>query len=169
AATGLPLRVQVLAVDSASPAVDVGFTDLNLATPADSNFTFTAPPGATVREVTSPDELLQGADPGGHQWSGHRDGGGHQGDTPAPPPAPDGAPPVRPRVLGTGWDSVVALGQAPAALAALGRPVSGPWGSGHLVTTTLVDALVLDDGTTLVGLVRPERLQAAAAELRGGS
>jgi hypothetical protein len=34
-----------------------------------------------------------------------------------------------------------------------------------LVTSTLADALVLDNGTVLVGMVGPDRLEAAVAEL----
>jgi hypothetical protein len=37
------------------------------------------------------------------------------------------------------------------------------------VSTTLVNALVLDDGTALVGAVTPERLQAAVGEYRATS
>jgi hypothetical protein len=69
-------------------------------------------------------------------------------------------------VLGTGWDAVLAIPNGPSMLASVGRPVSGTWGSGKLVTSTLADALVLDNGTVLVGMVGPDRLQAAVAELR---
>jgi len=170
AATSLPLRVQVLAKDSGTPALDVGFTSVDFSAQPDAAFGFTAPPGAKIVEATSPEQLVFGpADTG--TGEGHR---GHKGADkaapapPAPPVAP-GAPEAKTRVLGTGWDAVVAIPNGPAMLAQLGRPVSGAWGSGRLVTSTLADALVLEDGTVLVGMVGPDRLEAAVAELRAGS
>ncbi|MEP7025651.1 MAG: hypothetical protein ABJB47_17990 [Actinomycetota bacterium] len=51
AATHLPLRVQVTARGSASPAFSAGYTAISFAAPAASNFTFTPPPGAKVKNV----------------------------------------------------------------------------------------------------------------------
>ena len=56
----LPLRVQIFARGSSSPAFQVGFTSLQFGTPAASNFAFTAPSGAKVKTVTVP----AGAAPG---------------------------------------------------------------------------------------------------------
>jgi hypothetical protein len=50
----LPLRLQVFARGAASPAYQVGFTALSFARPAGSNFTFTPPPGARVRNLRAP-------------------------------------------------------------------------------------------------------------------
>jgi outer membrane lipoprotein-sorting protein len=170
AATGLPLRVQVLAKDSGTPALEVAFTDVSLGAQPDSAFTFTPPPGAKVTEATSPQELLNGQD-----RTGPPDGSGRHVKVRPPTagpltgtdaaPAPTTAPEAKTQVLGTGWDSVVAIPNGPAMLGSLGRPVSGTWGSGKLVTSTLADALVLDNGTVLVGMVGPDRLEAAVAEL----
>ena len=41
-------------------------------------------------------------------------------------------------------------------------PVSGTWGSGKLIQTKLVTALLTDDGRLLVGAVTPEELTKAA-------
>ena len=49
-----PLRVQVFAHGSASPAFQLGFTALTFGPPAASNFTFSPPPGAKVKTVTVP-------------------------------------------------------------------------------------------------------------------
>jgi hypothetical protein len=49
-----PLRVQVFAHGSASPAFQLGFTALTFGAPAASNFTFSPPPGAKVKTVTVP-------------------------------------------------------------------------------------------------------------------
>jgi len=50
----LPLRLQVFARGAASPAYQVGFTALSFARPAASNFTFTPPPGAKVKNIQLP-------------------------------------------------------------------------------------------------------------------
>lgn len=50
----LPLRVQVFARGSASPAFQIGYTSISFARPAASNFTFTPPPGAKVKIAKVP-------------------------------------------------------------------------------------------------------------------
>jgi outer membrane lipoprotein-sorting protein len=50
----IPLRVEVIARDSSSPAFEVGYTALAFGPPAMSNFSFTPPPGAQVKTVTIP-------------------------------------------------------------------------------------------------------------------
>jgi hypothetical protein len=40
--------------------------------------------------------------------------------------------------------------------------VDGSWGSGRLMTSTLVSALITDDGRLIVGMVPPDLLYAAA-------
>jgi outer membrane lipoprotein-sorting protein len=54
AARHIPLRVEVIARDSSSPAFEVGYTALTFGPPAMSNFTFTPPPGAQVNTETVP-------------------------------------------------------------------------------------------------------------------
>ncbi len=62
AARHIPLRVEVIARDSSSPAFEVGYTSLTFGPPAMSNFSFTPPPGAQVKTVTLPNSpaALQG-------------------------------------------------------------------------------------------------------------
>ena len=76
-----------------------------------------------------------------------------------------------PTVTGTGWTTVVALHLDPSAfgtgsathmLGALPR-VSGTWGSGRLLDSRLVSALITDDGRVYVGAVDPSVLYRAAA------
>lgn len=166
AATSLPLRAQILAKSSGTPALDVGFTSIDLSAQPDSAFTFTAPPGAKVVEATSPEELLLGSKGNGDATGGRRHVKGADGrSAPVPPATPSVAPDAKAQVLGTGWDAVVAIPNGPAMLGTIGAPVRGAWGSGTLVTSTLADALVLDNGTVLVGMVGPDRLEAAVAEL----
>ncbi|MGI9023877.1 MAG: hypothetical protein ACR2HV_11725 [Acidimicrobiales bacterium] len=158
--TGIPLRVQVLSRESGTPAIDVGFSSVNFSVPAASEFEFTPPPGSTVTEVGSAAELLMP--------SGGRDSGEGEGAPEAPRPESDKA---KPRVVGAGWDSVAIIDLGSGAEARpgldmvkkLGSPVQGAWGSGHLVSTTLVNVLLTDDNRLLIGSVPEAGLEAAAA------
>ena len=172
AATSLPLAVQVLAKDAGTPALEVRFTDISLGAQPASAFTFTPPPGAAVIEAATPEELLfgpgrpQGDGPGGPQVKRTRVVDGRRVlIAPEPSAADTTTAPPHTRILGSGWESVIALPNGPAQLGAIGHPVSGAWGTGRLVTSTVADALVLDDGTVLIGAVGPDRLEAAVAEL----
>ncbi|MGO8955825.1 MAG: LolA family protein [Streptosporangiaceae bacterium] len=60
ASTHIPLRLQVFARGVSSPAFQIGFTALTFGRPAMSNFTFTPPPGATVKQETVPSRLPAG-------------------------------------------------------------------------------------------------------------
>jgi outer membrane lipoprotein-sorting protein len=171
-ATGLPLQVQILARDSSTPALQVGFTSLTLNTPADSNFTFTVPPGATMREVNAPEELLSGPQGERRRFRGEKGDITDRNPTAAgAPPAPTVEPttPAKRQIVGAGWDAVAVLPNAPGGLAQLGTPVSGAWGTGRLVTSKLVEALILPDGQMLVGLVPRDRLEAVAGQIGSGS
>lgn len=75
------------------------------------------------------------------------------------------------RTLGKGWTAVAVLpaGGAGASLGMLqgaATPVSGSWGSGHLIRTTLFSVLITDNGHVLVGAVQPSVLYADAAQLK---
>ncbi|KAE8763514.1 LolA family protein [Georgenia thermotolerans] len=137
-ATGLPLRVAVLARDH-KPAFEAAFTALDLGAPDAARFAFTPPPGAKVTQKAVPE---------------HDGAAGPQGTGPEP------------TVVGSGWDAVAVLPAGtvdPAAVPMLqqaGQPVAG----GRLVSSRLVNALLADDGRVLVGAVPLERLQAAAGK-----
>ncbi|HEU5418606.1 MAG TPA: hypothetical protein VFV41_13035 [Streptosporangiaceae bacterium] len=64
AARSFPLRVQVFARGSASPAFQLGFTSLSFGRPAASNFSFTPPAGAKVKTVRPPVPARPGMLPG---------------------------------------------------------------------------------------------------------
>lgn len=146
---GMPLSVQVTARGADKPAFSSGFTSLSLAAPDPSVFTFTPPPGGTVKELPVPDRSREPAD--AHQGAMHN---GAKGQV---------------AVTGTGWETVVgtARGSASAAESMLQDPllsqaaVAVP--GGQLVSTPLLNVLVTDDGRIFAGMVPPERLQAAAA------
>ncbi|AXJ09673.1 hypothetical protein [Arthrobacter sp. PM3] len=154
--TGLPLGVEVKARGQADPAFRVAYTSLTLAAPDPSVFTFSPPPGATVKEIP----VAEHKDGTGYK-DGHRDGTGQ-----ATPPATDGS--HKPAVTGTGWDAVVAFPAGTANQASdaadLLQQATVPVQGGRLLSTALVNVLVLDDGRVLAGSVPLERLQAAAAQ-----
>lgn len=151
AATGLPLRVQVVGRSSTKPALELGYSSITFARPAASNFAFSPPPGAKVDTVP-----LHGANSHHHVGTGS-----HKAQT---------ATSVS--VVGAGWDSIGVVKGVDlsnprlSTLLRTATPVSGAWGSGKLFTTSLADALVLPNGTVLVGAVTPQALESAAAGAR---
>ena len=56
----IPLRVEVFPRGSSSVAYSIGYSALSFGAPASSNFSFTPPPGATVRTETIPGNLKSG-------------------------------------------------------------------------------------------------------------
>ena len=156
--TGMPLAVQVTARGAGTPAFRLGFTALTLGTPDDSLFTFSPPPGSTVKELQVPD-------PGQKTYGGHI-AGGHVGD-----PAGDGKGSEHPSVTGQGWETILRLpaaaAGAPAANSFLEDPLLAQAAvvvpGGRLVSTALLNVLITDDGRVFAGMVPPDRLQAAAS------
>ena len=180
--TSVPLQVQVLAKGATEPAFETGFTAATFEDPADSVFTFTPPPGATVKERAVPEGMGAGHGAGGRakdSMDSNEMPEGLAGDS-EPDGERDGGPGSGgPTVLGSGWTSVAVLQGAAgrpdsasatgesndgqlAALLQAAEPVSGSYGTGRLLRTALVSALLLDDGRMLVGAVTPEVLEAAA-------
>jgi outer membrane lipoprotein-sorting protein len=182
AQTGLPLRVQVLAKDATTPAFELGFTDIDLSVPPNSAFRFSPPPGAKVTEASSPDQALVPGNDGQEHGRHGRPGRSSAASGAPDQPAAGGAASQPPRVIGEGWDAIVVLDRPPAATAGGGDgrgggdmvqrlldsapAVSGPFGSGHLLHTTLLNVLVLDSGRILAGSVTAPALEAAAANLK---
>jgi outer membrane lipoprotein-sorting protein len=148
----LPLQLTVLATGSPQPALTVGFSDITFGPQDPSLFTFTPPPGTTVKDAPAP---------------GQNGPNGHPG-----PPAGAQAP----KIVGDGWDRVI-IAQKPATapaqpnpnrdggdapdLSALGTPVSGPWGQGKLITTAVATAIITNDGRIAAGAV-PEQVLSEA-------
>lgn len=125
AATWTPLRVQVWSSDdAATPALEMGFTDVAFAAPSDQVLSFSPPPGADVREVVVP---LPDAPPASPQDAADAQALAEALQDPtAQPPLPEGV-----TVTGDGWDAVVQvagvdvaglLAADPAAVAGLAVP-----------------------------------------------
>ena len=131
----------------------VGKTSLSTATPAASVFGFRPPPGATVKQgdqpTTTPQAHMKGAS------------GKQQGSMPT--------------IVGRGWTTVLvshvpgdvataagdkATGGAAGLGGLLGHlpTVTGSWGSGHLLRSSLFSAVLTDDGRVAIGAVPPQLL-----------
>ncbi|MFF1254710.1 hypothetical protein ACFVYC_19730 [Pseudarthrobacter sp. NPDC058329] len=161
--SGMPLSVEVTARGAAQPAFRAGFTSLSLEAPDEALFNFVPPPGSTVEElhVRHPERWPSGpgfpANPGTHATPD--DKAGSIKDK------------IRPYLTGAGWETVVEVpaeaGAATAANTLLARnpllaqaAVVVP--GGRLLSTTLFNVLLTDDGRIFAGMVPPERLQAAS-------
>jgi CheY-like chemotaxis protein len=158
----VPLSVRVYARGSSTPSIDVAFTSITFKMPSASYFEFSPPPGATVHSAAaggppaSPRALTRPESPGTARASG------------ATGPAESSASAPTISTSGHDWTSVVEyriseaqrhgitslLDQLPA--------VSGSWGSGRLLSSPLLCALVTDDGRVFAGSVDPSALYAAA-------
>jgi outer membrane lipoprotein-sorting protein len=152
--TRLPLQLEVQINGSADPVLQIGFSEVNFAQQPASQFQFTAPKGAKVtEEQPKPDNVAKA--------QGQLDQA--QQDT---------------KIVGDGWDTVL-TGKIPADLLAgkqpasgkqqgksldpqalltrLGKPVSGTWGSGTVITTKVGTAVITSDGRFAAGAV-PEQV-----------
>jgi outer membrane lipoprotein-sorting protein len=170
---GMPLRVTVSARGQAQPAFEAGFTSLSLTAPEDATFNFAAPPGATLKELPASPLPAMPALPG-------KPGEKAPGQSPdqGPDHVPGDASELRhhdgtqPTVTGEGWETVVGFPAAPDGQGAqlsetvLKDPLLSQAAvvvpGGRLLSTSLVNVLLTDDGRVFVGMVPAERLQAAA-------
>jgi outer membrane lipoprotein-sorting protein len=165
AKTSMPLRVQVVPRGQTEPAYQTGFTDLSFDAPGAEVFQFSPPAGSKVTERRIPAHDL--SDPTDLRATDARTRSAQLRERLAA-----GAP----TVVGRDWTSVVvargvdrsrvvsAAGGDQIATAVLGgfRPVSGAFGTGRLLTTSLVNVLWMDDGRLIVGAVDQAHLEDAA-------
>ena len=172
--SGLPLGVEVMARGQAEPAFSVAYTSLTLEAPDSAIFNFTPPPGATVEEIPLPDHTAAAMPPSdaaaakaakrptvtGTGWASVLEFPAGAMALPGQSPSQDGAPdPAAANPLRPGPSDLEGTRSGAAALleqAAVAVP------GGRLVSTSLVNVLILDDGRVLAGSVPLERLQAAA-------
>ncbi|MDQ7906031.1 hypothetical protein RB614_16075 [Phytohabitans sp. ZYX-F-186] len=151
AAEHVPLRLEVFPKGSDQTAFQIAFTQVDFARPDDAQFRFNPPPGAQVDESTG---LPEAAKP----------------DTAPKTPEDAGF-----TTVGEGWTTVAVVeggedgeagqeGDQAAQVLSMLTPVSGAWGSGHLLSGRLFSVLLSDDGTVYAGLVAPERLYEVALE-----
>ncbi|WP_345515874.1 LolA family protein [Phytohabitans houttuyneae] len=146
----VPLRLEIYPKGSDQTAFQIAFTQVDFARPDDAQFRFNPPPGAVVEEATG---------------------------TPAKPDASHGKTPEDAgfTTVGEGWTTVAVVKggkddadagktEEGAQILSLLTPVSGAWGSGHLLSGRLFSVLLTDNGTIYAGLVAPERLYEVALE-----
>jgi outer membrane lipoprotein-sorting protein len=160
---GVPLRLQIYARGASSPAFSIGYTSIQFVTPAPAELSFSPPPGAKVTRVN-----LGHEQPSGQPSDVSTIGSGWLTvlDLPAAGlaapsgtgPTSSGGGPVSPGDM-TG-DSAAVLN----ALLQSATRVSGAWGSGRLLQTSLVSVLITDSGQVFVGAVQPSVLYAAASQ-----
>ncbi|HEX3791483.1 MAG TPA: outer membrane lipoprotein carrier protein LolA [Pseudonocardiaceae bacterium] len=148
--TRVPLQVSVLANGSATPAVQVGFSSIDFGKQDPSLFTFTPPAGSTVVHGDSANKRVN-----------------------------DGTAQVQPKFVGTGWDTVV-LATLPAEMTngstngsgdpdpmrllnEFATPISGSWGSGWAIGTSVGGAVITSDGRVAAGFVPQQVLIQALA------
>lgn len=161
--TGMPLSVQVTARGAVKPAFQSGFTRLSLEAPDQSLFAFVPPPGSAVKELQLPPET---------RWPLSSGFPGIPGMV-IPPEHLDGYKDLdRPAVTGSGWETVVEVQVPATATAKLDEALrQDPLLSqaavvipgGRLLSSSLFNILLTDDGRIFAGMVPPERLQAAAS------
>ncbi|MES4904475.1 MULTISPECIES: DUF2092 domain-containing protein [unclassified Streptomyces] len=150
--TWTPLKFTLEPKSGGKAAIDVAFTQVDFGKPKASTFSFTPPKGAKVTEESGAEHKAKakGADKSLRELSGLN-------------------------VVGKGWDSVARLdlpGGLPASasggggpsefLGSLGKKVKGDFGSGTVLSTRLVNALITDDGKVFVGAVDKSALIDAA-------
>jgi outer membrane lipoprotein-sorting protein len=130
ASRDIPLRVEVFGRGSTGPVFSVGFTSLAFGTPSASNFSFTPPPGATVKQQVVPSSLQAalkqaGLNPASLNPAGlsglPRASSSSQSGGSALAPCQAGGP----QVIGQDWLSVVASPPSPQVAAAVQSMLSG--------------------------------------------
>ncbi|GAB2992553.1 outer membrane lipoprotein carrier protein LolA [Amycolatopsis acidiphila] len=140
----VPLRLAVMTYGTADAALQVAFSDIEFTPQPASEFQFTPPQGAKVTE--------------------------QQAQVPERAKAADAL-----TVVGDGWDTVV-TGTFPAdalspqqgkggrnvdpkaMLSQFGKQVSGPFGTGYVITTKVGSALITSDGRFAAGAVTEQAL-----------
>jgi outer membrane lipoprotein-sorting protein len=161
---GVPLRLQVYARGASTPAFQVGYTAIQFVTPAPADLSFSPPPGAKISHVILGSQPPSGSSSQmsdvstiGSGWLTVLDG----------PSAGLTAPSGSTSAPGNGGsgDSAAVLN----ALLGSATRVSGAWGSGRLLQTSLVSVLITDNGRMFVGAVQPSVLYAAASQAAAGS
>ncbi|HVV24634.1 MAG TPA: outer membrane lipoprotein carrier protein LolA [Pseudonocardiaceae bacterium] len=151
AQTRIPLRLTVLAENTDSPALQIGFTSLDMGAQDPSLFHFSVPAGATVTNGDKHDQ--------------------HSAEI---------ASSTEPKLVGDGWDTVIvaqvpkaarsnsdspnSTGQMLGLVRQIGTAVHGTWGSGWLISTDVGNAVITSDGRVAAGFVPQQLLYQALSK-----
>jgi outer membrane lipoprotein-sorting protein len=185
AGTGVPLKFTLVPRGGGKAVFDIGFTRVSFAAPSASTFSFTPPKGVKVTEGDSTADHRHDA---GAEARDGRAGGlagvrptvlGTGWDSIAVIRTPGGLADKTGKSGAAGprqWPGATAdgndarrghdrsgAGDASSLLNRFGTHVTGPFGSGTVFHTRLVNALLTDDGTLYVGAVSQSALTDAAA------
>jgi len=163
---GVPLRLQVFARGASSPAFQVGYTSIQFVTPAPGDVSFTPPPGAKVTKVNMASVHRAGPSTDTANTSAFGSGWLTVLDLPSSGLTSGASPNGGPISISNGSGDSAAVMNA---LLKSATRVSGAWGSGRLLRTSLVSALITDNGRMFVGAVQPSVLYAAAAQAAAAS
>jgi outer membrane lipoprotein-sorting protein len=188
----VPLRVQVFAKSATSAAIQVGFSSVSFVKPAAANFAFSPPAGAKVtrksagsgskasRNASRSSNITNGFTVIGQGWlavaalaqsslpslTGTAPPGGSGGSGLVP--FSGSRESAAPASGGPGGSGIPALGGGTGAIVGAllqsGKRVSGPWGSGRLLRTSLLSVLITNRGRILIGAVTPGVLYQAATQ-----
>jgi outer membrane lipoprotein-sorting protein len=149
ARTWTPLRVTLTPSSGGKPVLDIAWTHVSFTKPSASTFHFTPPKGAKVTNAkpgTAPSRT--------------------PADKPSGSSSAAGLSGV-PALIGKGWSSVAEL-RLPTStvnrlpLSMLGTRTHGPFGTGTLITTRFLTALITSHGQVYVGAVPSSTLIGAA-------
>ena len=142
--TGLPLSVDVYAKGQSDPAFHTAFQKLDLNAPDASVFSFTPPAGATVKQEQLPARKTASE----------------------PTPKPTATAPHKSAEPAKSWDSVVVIpaDKVPASFtgSALVKQLASPVADGRLLSSSLLNILITNDGRVIAGAVPEATLMAAA-------
>ncbi|GGP60494.1 LolA family protein [Saccharothrix coeruleofusca] len=171
----MPLRVALLTNGTAAPAAQIGFSELNVGPQDAGLFSFTPPAGAEVKEETAAEPTEQDkakAEEALGQISQQVVGTGwdtvlvakatpelltqfeQSGQRPQTDRGPRRA------------EGDVPQGDIQEMIKQLGKPVSGDWGSGTLITSRVGGALIADDGRVALGAVPEQVLVEAIGQVK---
>lgn len=158
----VPLQVQVYAKHASSPAIQIGFNSVSFVKPAAANFAFSPPAGAKVVQQTSGSgtkssgkDVASGASVIGQGWLAVADlpSSVLSSATASTPSSSSSSSPL-------GGDTNAVIN----ALLKSGTRVTGGWGNGRLLQTSLVSMLITDNGRVFAGAVTPTVLYDAATQ-----
>ena len=170
---GVPLRVQLYAKGATSAAFQVGYTALQWVAPAPANFSFTPPKGASVDVVNEAKSASGSKSPSnttgfgsyGKSWltvvafpqKDLTQGFGTTAGSSSSSSSSSGQ-----QNIASSNNSGVSVSSQELLSALLGsaKPVHGSWGSGTLVTTSLV-SMLMTGGEVYIGAVQPSVLYSA--------
>lgn len=169
AENGMPLAVRIDAKNSTTPAVSVAFSQISYVTPDTSTFAFSPPPGSTVTETADATSLLPIGESRRDHHGDHRNKNGYAPSSPVPTTEVGTTDKNNGMTtVGSDWDSVAifsgqSVGGQLGGLLSSATTVQTAAGPGKLISTSLVNALVLNDGRIVVGAVTPTALAAAVS------